>query len=48
MHVFRASYLATAVNTLNGGVSKRRRCLTAIPGLRLVQRSARFPCKTLQ
>ena len=48
MHVFGASSLADAVNTLNGGVFKRRRYLTAIPGLHLVQRSARFPCKTVQ
>ena len=45
MHVFGASSLAAAVNTLNSGVFKRRRCLTAIPGLHLVQRSDRFPCK---
>ena len=48
MHIFGASSLAAAVNTLNGGVFKRRRSLTAIPGLHLVQRSARFPCKTVQ
>ena len=48
MHIFGASSLAAAVNTLNGGVFKRRRSLTAIPGLHLVQRSARFPCKTIQ
>ena len=48
MHVFGASSLAASVNTLNGGVFKRRRFLTAIPGLHLVQRSARFPCKTVQ
>ena len=48
MHVFGASSLAAAVNTLNGGVFKRRHHLTAIPGLHLVQRSARFPCKTVQ
>ena len=48
MHVFGASSLAAAVNTLNGGIFKRRRCLTALPGLHLVQRSARFPCKTVQ
>ena len=36
------------MNTLNGGVFKRRRYLTAIPGLHLLQRSARFPCKTVQ
>ena len=38
MHIFGASSLAAAVNTLNGGVFKRRRSLTAIPGLHLVQR----------
>ena len=48
MHVFGASSLAAAVNTLNGGVFKRRHSLTDIPGLHLVQRSARFPCKTVQ
>ena len=48
MYVFGASSLAPAVNTLNGGVFKRRRCLTAPPGLHLVQHSARFPCKTVQ
>ena len=48
MHVFGASSLAAAVNTLNGGVFKRRHYLTVIPGLHLVQRSARFPCKTVQ
>ena len=48
MHILDASSLAAAVNTLNGGVFKRRRYLTAIPGLQLVQRSARFPCKTVQ
>ena len=48
MHVFGTSSLAAAVNTLNGGVFKRRRCLTALPGLHLVRRSARFPCKTVE
>ena len=48
MLVFGASFLAAAVNTLNGGVFKRKRCLTAIPGLHLVQCSARSPCKTVQ
>ena len=48
MHIFGASSLAAAVNTLNGGVFKRRRSLTAVPGLHLVHRSARFPCKTVQ
>ena len=48
MHVFGARSLAAAVNTLNGGVFKRRHYVTAISGLHLVQRSARFPCKTVQ
>ena len=48
MHIFGASSLAAAVNTLDVDVFKRRRSLTAIPGLHLVQRSARFPCKTVQ
>ena len=43
MHVFGASSLAAAENNFNNGVFKRRRCLTAFPGLHLVQRSARFP-----
>ena len=48
MQIFGASSLAAAANTLNGGVFKRRRCFAALPGLHLVQRSARFPCKTGQ
>ena len=48
MHIFGASFLAAAVNTLNGGVFKRRHYVTAIPALHLVQRSDRFPCKTDQ
>ena len=48
MNILGANSLAAAVNTLNGGVFKRRRCLTAIPGLQLVQRSVRFPYKTVQ
>ena len=48
MHVFGSSSLAAAVNTLHGGVFKRRRCLTALPGFHLVQRSARFLCKSVQ
>ena len=48
MHVFGASSVAAALKALNGGVFKRRRCLTALPGLHLVQRSARFLYKTDQ
>ena len=48
MLVFGASSLAAAMYTLSGCVFRRRRCLTAFPGLHLVQRSARFPCKTVQ
>ena len=43
-----ASSLATSVNNLDGDVFKRRRYLTAIPGLPLIQRSARFLFKTVQ
>ena len=43
MHILGASSLAVAVKTLDGGVFKRRRSLTAIPRLHLGQRSARFP-----
>ena len=48
MHVCGARSLAAAVNTLNGAIFKRRCYLTAIPGLHIVQRSVRFPCKTVQ
>ena len=48
MHVFSASSLAAPVNTPIGSAFKRRRCLTAILGLHLVQRSAHFPCKAVQ
>ena len=43
MHIFEASSLDATVNTLNDGVFERQRSLTAIPGLHLEQRSARFP-----
>ena len=48
MHVFGACSLAGAVNPLNAGVFKWRRCLTALRGLHLVKRFARFPRKTVQ
>ena len=48
MFIFGASSLAAAVNTLPGGVFQRRRHLTALPGLHLIQSSAKFPQKTLQ
>ena len=45
---FCASSFAAAVNTLPGGVFQRRRHLTALPGLHLIQSSAKFRHKTLQ
>ena len=48
MFIFGASSLAAAVNTLPGGVFQRRRHLTALPGLHLIQSSAKFRHKTLQ
>ena len=48
MFIFGASSLAAAVNTLPGGVFQRRRHLTALPGLHLIQYSAKFRHKTLQ
>ena len=47
MLIFGASSLA-AVNTLPGGVFQRRRHLTALPGLHLIQSSVKFRHKTLQ
>ena len=44
---FGASSLAAAVNTLPGGVFRRRRHLTALPGLHLIQSSAKFRHKAL-
>ena len=46
--IFGASSLAAALNTLPGGVFQRRRHLTALPGLHLIQSSAKFRHKTLQ
>ena len=48
MLIFGASCLAAAVNTLPGGVFQRRRYLTALRGLHLIQSSAKFHHKTLQ
>ena len=48
MFIFDASSLAAALNTLPGGVFQRRRHLTALPGLHLIQSSAKFRHKTLQ
>ena len=48
MFIFGASSLAAAVKTLPGGILQRRRHLTALPGLHLIQSSAKFPHKTLQ
>ena len=48
MLIFGASSLAAAVNTLPGGVFQRRRHITALPGLHLIQSSAKFRPKTLQ
>ena len=46
--IFGASSLAAAVKTLPGGTFQRRRHLTALPGLHLIQSSAKFRHKTLQ
>ena len=48
MFIFGASSLAAAVNTLPGGTIQRRRQLTALLGLHLIQSSAKFRRKTLQ
>ena len=48
MFIFGTSSLAAAVKTLPGGTLQRRRHLTALPGLHLIQSSAKFPRKTLQ
>ena len=47
MFIFGASSLAAAVKTLPGGTLQRRRHLT-LPGLHLIQSSAKFRHKTLQ
>ena len=48
MHIFGASSFAAAIQSLPGGVFRRRQHLTAIPGLHLNHFSAKFPHKTLQ
>ena len=48
MFIFGASSLAASLKTLPGGVFRRRRHLIALPGLHLIQSSAKFPHKTLQ
>ena len=48
MFIFGASSLAAAVKTLPGGTFQRRRHLSALPGLHLIQSSAKFRHKTLQ
>ena len=48
MFIFGARSLAAAINTLPGGVFQRRGHLTALPGLHLIQSSAKFRNKTLQ
>ena len=47
MHIFAASSLFLAVKTLPGGVRKRKN-LTTIPGLHLVENSAKYRKKTVQ
>ena len=48
MFIFGASSFAAAINTLSGGVFRRRRHLTALPGSHLIHASAKFRHKTLQ
>ena len=48
MFIFGTSSFAAAVNTFPGGVFQRRRHLTALPELHLIQYSAKFRHKTLQ
>ena len=43
-----ASSFAAAIQSLSGGVFRRRQHLTALPGLHLNHLSAKFPHKTLQ
>ena len=47
MHIFAASSLFHAVKTLPGGV-KARKNLTTIPGLHLIEDSAKYQYKTVQ
>ena len=48
MHIFGVNSIDAAVKSLDGVVCKRRRPLSALPGLYLVQRSARIANKTDQ
>ena len=48
MHIFGASSFAAAIQSLPGGVFRRRQHLTALPGLHLNHLSAKFAHKTLQ
>ena len=48
MHIFGASSFAVPIQSLPGVVFRRRRHLTALPGLHLNHLSAKFPRKTLQ
>ena len=48
MHLFGASSFAAAIQSLPGGVFRRRQHLTALPGLHLNHLSAKFPQNTLQ
>ena len=48
MHIFGASSFAAAIQSLPGGVFRRRHHLTALLGLHLYHLSAMFPQKTLQ
>ena len=45
MHIFGASSFAAAIQSLPGGVFRRRQHLTALPGLHLNHLSAKFPQK---
>ena len=45
MYIFGASSLAAAIQSLPGGVFRRRHHLTALPGLHLKHLSAKFPQK---
>ena len=48
MHIFGASSFVAAVQSLPGGVYRRCRLLTALPGLRVNHFLAKFPHKTFQ
>ena len=48
MHIFGASSFAAAIQSLPGGAFRRRKHLTALPGLHLNHLSAKFAHKTLQ